>query len=263
MERSALSDLLGDVAEGRMSPAAAAARLESLPFEDVGVAKIDHHRDLRGGLPEVILGLGKTPEECGTIAARIVAEGDRLLATRVDAAQATAICAAVPAAMYHERARCVVWRGSRPSTRHAGVLICSAGTADTPVAEEAALTAELMDCDPVRLYDVGVAGLQRLLQSADQLRAARAIVVVAGMDGALSSVVAGLTAVPVVAVPTSVGYGAAFEGLAALLSMLNACAPGVTVVNIDNGFGAGYVAASIAKIAKGTAVNGRGGGPAL
>ena len=175
MERSALGDLLRDVAEGRMSPTAAATRLKSLPFEDIGVAKVDHHRDLRGGLPEVILGIGKTPDECGTIAARIVAEGDRLLATS--------------ALMRLRRRRFVrryrrrritsgrdAWCGAmrRPRRAMTGVLICSAGTADTAVAEEAALTAELMDCDPVRLYDVGVAGLQRLLQSADYVCALRA-----------------------------------------------------------------------------------------
>lgn len=247
MERVALDNLLRDVAEGRISPAAAASRLRSLPFEDLEIAKIDHHRNLRTGFPEAILASGKTPNECGMIASRIVAEGDRLLVTRVDSVQAEAICSAVPAARYYDRARCVVWRDAPPDELLDGILICSAGTGDFPTAEEAAITVELMDCNPVRLYDVGVAGLHRLLDSLDTLGVARVIVVVAGMDGALPSVVAGLTSVPVIAVPTSVGYGSSFEGLAALLTMLNACAPGVSVVNIDNGFGAGYLAASILK----------------
>ena len=245
MEREALRVLLDEVAAGRIPPHEAAARLRTLPYEDLGFAKLDHQRALRDRLPEVVLGSGKTPEECRTVAERIVAAGDRLLVTRLDLEQARAIRAGVPDAVYHERARCLTWR-SRPSLGHPGVLVCSAGTADLPVAEEAALTAELMDCAPERLADVGVAGLHRLLDCVQQLRAATVIVVVAGMDGALPSVVAGLTAVPIIAVPTSVGYGAAFDGLAALLNMLNACATGVAVVNIDNGFGAGYLAASIA-----------------
>ncbi len=246
MERQALEELLAAVAEGRLSPLEAERRLRTLPYEDLGFAKLDHHRALRDLLPEVVLASGKTPAECRTLAERIVAEGDRLLVTRVDVAQARAIRDAVPDAVHNERARCVSWR-RRPSLGYPGVLVCSAGTADLPVAEEAALTAEMMDCAPERLVDVGVAGLHRLLDHSAQLRRARAIVVAAGMDGALASVVAGLTAVPVIAVPTSVGYGAAFEGLAALLAMLNACAPGVSVVNIDNGFGAGYLAAMIAR----------------
>ena len=245
MEREAMRDLLAAVAAGRVDPAEAEERLRVLPYEDLGFAKLDHQRGLRDRLPEVVLGSGKTPAECRTLAERVVAQGDRLLVTRVDAAQADAVRAGVPEALYHERARCLTWR-RRPSLGRPGVLICSGGTADLPVAEEAALTAELMDCAPERLLDVGVAGLQRLLDQVGRLRAATVIVVVAGMDGALPSVVAGLTAVPVIAVPTSVGYGAAFEGLAALLAMLNACATGVAVVNIDNGFGAGYLAASIA-----------------
>ena len=188
-----------------------------------------------------------------------MAQGDRLLVTRADAAAAAAVRRVIPEARYHERARCLTWRAvpgpgsavaGRPPVPRAevrGVLICSAGTADFPVAEEAALTAEMMDCPPERLTDVGVAGLHRVLSERAALARARAIVVVAGMDGALASVVAGLTAVPVIATPTSQGYGAAFGGLAALLSMLNACAPGVSVVNIDNGFGAGYLAATIAR----------------
>ena len=229
-----------------MSLTEAETRLAGFPMEDLGFARLDHQRPLRDTLPEVILAQGKTPQECGRLAERIVAQGDRLLVTRADPAQAAAVREAVPEARYHERARCLSWRpGPTPALR--GVLICSAGTADASVAEEAAVTAEMMDCAPERIADVGVAGLHRVLAEAPRLRAARVIVVVAGMDGALPSVVAGLTSVPVVAVPTSQGYGAAFEGLAPLLAMLNACAPGVSVVNIDNGFGAGYLAATIAR----------------
>ena len=251
MERASLIALLDAVRAGEIDVEAAAARLAALPAEDLGFARLDHQRPLRDGLPEAILAQGKTPQECATLAERIAAQGDRLLVTRADAAQAEAVRAVVPAARYHERARCLTWRPAaaapRPVVR--GVLICSAGTADAPVAEEAALTAAMMDCPAERLTDVGVAGLHRLLGEMAALQRATAIVVVAGMDGALASVVAGLTAAPVIAVPTSQGYGAAFEGLAPLLAMLNACAPGVSVVNIDNGFGAGYLAATIARAA--------------
>ena len=194
----------------------------------------------------MILGLGKTPAECAELAQRIARQSDRLLVTRVDDAQARAVLEAVPDACLHERARCITWWRARPATQP-GLLVCSGGTADLPVAEEAAVTAEMMDCAPLRIYDVGVAGLPRLLDRVKELQQATAIVAVAGMDAALPSVIAGLTAAPVIAVPTSVGYGASFDGLAALLAMLNACAPGVAVVNIDNGFGAGYLAASIVR----------------
>lgn len=251
MERASLIALLDAVRAGEIGVDEAAARLAGLPAEDLGFARLDHQRPLRDGLPEAILAQGKTPEECAALAERIAAQGDRLLVTRADAAQAEAVRAVVPEARYHERARCLTWRPAeaahRPVVR--GVLICSAGTADAPVAEEAALTAAMMDCPAERLTDVGVAGLHRLLGEMAALQRATAIVVVAGMDGALASVVAGLTAAPVIAVPTSQGYGAAFEGLAPLLAMLNACAPGVSVVNIDNGFGAGYLAATIARAA--------------
>ena len=247
MERETLHALLGAVAAGAMTPTDAAARLRTLPYEDLGFAKLDHHRALRGRLPEVILASGKTPEECAALAERFVVHGDRLLVTRADASQAEAVLAIAPEAVHHARARCLTWRAAtRTPVESCGrVLICSGGTADLPIAEEAALTAELMDATVERIYDVGVAGLQRLLHHVDRLAEAEVIVVAAGMDGALPSVVAGLTAAPVVAVPTSIGYGAAFEGLSALLTMLNACAPGVAVVNIDNGFGAGYLAAAI------------------
>ena len=247
MDPARLQRLLEDVAAGRVDAAAAAERLRHLPFEDLGFARLDHHRALRDHLPEVVLAQGKTPAECATVAERLAAQSGRVLVTRADPAHAAAVTVALPGAVYHVRARCLVWRAAPGGAPAAGVLVISAGTADAPVAEEAALTAEFMDCCPERLFDVGVAGLHRLLANLERLRAADAIVVAAGMDGALPSVVAGLTAAPVIAVPTSVGYGAAFEGLAALLTMLNACAPGVSVVNIDNGFGAGYLAASIVR----------------
>jgi len=250
MERASLRALLEAVQAGEVDIDAATARLSSLPAEDLGFARLDHQRPLRDGLPEAILAQGKTAAECATLAERIVAQGDRLLVTRADAAQAEAIQRVVPEAVHHERARCLTWRallqeGAEEPSPVRGVLICSAGTADLTVAEEAALTAEMMGCPAERLNDVGVAGLHRLLGERASLERARVIVVVAGMDGALASVVAGLTAVPVIAVPTSQGYGAAFGGLAPLLGMLNACSPGVSVVNIDNGFGAGYLAATI------------------
>jgi len=250
VERAALTALLEAVEAGEVSVEEASARLASLPAEDLGFARLDHQRPLRDGLPEAILAQGKTAQECARLAERIVAQGDRLLVTRADATQVAAIRELVPDARHHARARCLTWRrdgdaGTPADVR--GVLICSAGTADLAVADEAAVTASMMDCPPERLTDVGVAGLHRLLGETDALARATAIVVVAGMDGALASVVAGLTSVPVIATPTSQGYGAAFDGLAPLLGMLNACAPGVSVVNIDNGFGAGYLAATIAR----------------
>src|SRR5215213_899944 len=233
-----IRDLLQRVHRGDLPPADAEAiladHLRTLPFEDLGFARVDHHRSLRQGFPEVILGLGKTPAEIASIAERIVARGQTLLVTRADPAAFAAVQALVPAATYHERARGL-----------GGVLVAAAGTSDLPVAEEAAVTAEVMGNTVDRLYDVGVAGLHRLLREHNRLRFARVIVVAAGMEGALPSVVAGLVQVPVIAVPTSIGYGASFGGLAALLAMLNSCANGVSVVNIDNGFGAGCIASLI------------------
>jgi NCAIR mutase (PurE)-related protein len=244
-----IRDLLDRVHRGDLPPADAEAllteHLRTLPFEDLGFARIDHHRSLRQGFPEVILGLGKTPAEIARIAERIVARGHTLLVTRADPAAFAAVLAVVPRATYHERARAITLQQNDIPPRIGGVLVAAAGTSDLPVAEEAALTAEVMGNTVDRLYDVGVAGLHRLLREHNRLRLARVIVVVAGMEGALPSVVAGLVQVPVVAVPTSIGYGASFGGLAALLGMLNSCANGVSVVNIDNGFGAGCIASLI------------------
>jgi NCAIR mutase (PurE)-related protein len=206
---------------------------------------VDHHRPLRGGVPEVVLGSAKTPADLVDIARAILEQGERLLVTRVDEQRLDALADAFPDAVHHERARAVtVQRGAAPVAR-TGVLICAAGTGDIPVAEEARVTAAWMGEAPETLYDVGVAGLHRLLAERERLERARVLVVVAGMEGALPSVGGGLVGGPVIAVPTSVGYGANLEGLAPLLAMMNACAPGVSVVNIDNGFGAGYMAALI------------------
>jgi pyridinium-3,5-biscarboxylic acid mononucleotide synthase len=222
--------------------------LRLLPYEDIGFAKIDHHRGLRDALPEVVLAQWKTPAQTASIAARLADRADRLLVTRASPEHFEAVREAVPEAMYHEVARAITL-DRRPEAKRTGVSVLCAGTADLPVAEEAAVTADLMGNEVARLYDVGVAGLHRLLDHLPALRDARAIVVVAGMEGALPSVVAGLVSVPVVAVPTSIGYGASFGGIAPLLSMLNSCAAGVSVVNIDNGFGAGYLAAVINRLA--------------
>ncbi len=248
MDEQRLRDLLDSVAAGTMSIEAAVADLRLLPYEDIGFAKIDHHRALRDSLPEVVLGEGKTPAQAAEIATRIADRAARLLITRADAACAAAVLEALPEANYHETARAITL-DREPSRKDPGVTVVCGGTADLPVAEEAAVTAELMGNEVERVNDVGVAGIHRLLDHLAALQEARVLVVVAGMEGALPSVVAGLVAVPVIAVPTSVGYGASFGGIAALLAMLNACAAGVSVVNIDNGFGAGYQAAVINRLA--------------
>ncbi len=231
-----------------MSVADALDALRAMPYENLGFAKIDHHRSLRDGFPEVVLAERKTPEQIAAIAARLAERNGRVLVTRATPDAFAAVRAAVPDARYHETARCITVE-REPVERRAGVVVLSAGTADLPVAEEAVVTATIMGCDVARVYDVGVAGIHRLLDHVELLQAANVIVVVAGMEGALPSVVGGLVGVPVIAVPTSVGYGASFEGLAALLTMLNSCAAGVAVVNIDNGFGAGYLAAVINRLA--------------
>ncbi len=218
--------------------------LRLLPYENLGFAKLDHHRALRDSLPEVVLGEGKTVDQIVAIACRIAERSDRLLVTRIAPPCFEAIREKLPSAVHHPTARAVTL-DRRPLPRKPGVSVLCGGTADLPVAEEAAVTAELMGNAVERVYDVGVAGIHRLLDYLPQLREARALVVVAGMEGALPSVVAGLVAVPVIAVPTSVGYGASFQGIAPLLTMLNSCAAGVAVVNIDNGYGAGYLAAVI------------------
>ena len=244
-----LQDLLEQVARGELDVSSARDRLlETLrarPFEDLGFARVDHHRALRQGFPEVVLGLGKTPAQIAAIAAEIASRGSTLLITRATDDAFAAVRDKLPAATYYSAARIIALRQQDVSKGKGTVLIAAAGTSDLPVAEEAAVTAELMGNDVERLYDVGVAGLHRLLTARATLESARVIIVVAGMEGALPSVVSGLVSVPVIAVPTSIGYGASFAGLAALLGMLNSCASGVSVVNIDNGFGAANIASLI------------------
>ncbi len=244
IDKTRLKELLEAIRDGYLPVDDALERLRHLPYEDLGFASLDHHRALRKGFPEVVLGEGKTSEQVAAIAERLVANSDRLLITRAGIDMYRAVKERLPDAVYHVLARIVTLDRSNEPHRP-GVAVCCAGTSDVPVAEEAAVTAELMGSAVDRMFDVGVAGLHRLLDKLERLRAAKALVVVAGMEGALPSVVAGLVSAPVIAVPTSVGYGASFRGLAPLLAMLNACAAGVAVVNIDNGFGAGYLAAVI------------------
>jgi NCAIR mutase (PurE)-related protein len=246
MNRRSLEELLTRVQRGDESVEGALAALRDLPFADLGFAKPDLHRELRTGVPEVIFGEGKTVEQIAAIAARLVADGQNAVVTRLDDARAAALRERLPRLVYHPDARLAVLAVTPVATHDGGIIVvASAGTSDQPVAEEAACTAELMGNRVDRVYDVGVAGLHRVLASGERLRAARVVVVVAGMEGALPSVVGGLVAVPVIAVPTSVGYGASFGGLAALLAMMNSCAAGITVVNVDNGFGAGVAASRI------------------
>jgi NCAIR mutase (PurE)-related protein len=244
-----LQALFDRVRRGDLDPSAAAGliltALRAAPFEDMGFARVDTHRELRQGFPEVILGTGKTPSQIAAIAETIVAHGQALLVTRADPEAYDAVRARVPGATYHPVARAITLAQGDVPAGNGTILIACAGTADLPVAEEAAVTATTMGNAVDRLYDVGVAGLHRLLSEQARLQSARVIVVVAGMEGALPSVVAGLVKVPVIAVPTSVGYGASFGGVAALLGMLNGCANGVSVVNIDSGFGGACMASLI------------------
>ncbi len=233
---------LEDVRRGRRSVGSVVAQLKHFPTEDLGFAQLDTHRMLRRGLPEAVFCPGKTPEHIITLARRMIAAGTLTLLTRLDASTAQRVCEAVAQLRYDPLARLAYWQPGRRATRRGLVAVVSAGTADLPVAEEAARTLELFGSRVARVYDVGVAGLHRVLAAFETIQRARAIVVVAGMEGALASVVGGLAKAPVVAVPTSVGYGAAFGGIGPLLTMLNSCAPGVGVVNIDNGFGAAYLA---------------------
>ena len=249
MTTAELQTLLEAVRTGKLDPTAAADRIAAAmcaaPFEDLGFARVDTHRELRQGFPEVILGIGKTPAQIAAIAARIVARGQPLLVTRAQPEAYTAVREAVPNATYHAEACAITLvQGEIPRGRGT-ILIACAGTSDLRVAEEAAVTAELMGNTIDRLYDVGIAGIHRLLSEQARIQSARVVVVVAGMEGALPSVVGGLVKVPVIAVPTSIGYGASFGGVAALLGMLNSCANGVAVVNIDNGFGGAAIASLI------------------
>jgi hypothetical protein len=264
MNSQALRKLFEQVRKKRLSPDEAVERLRHLPFEDLGFAKVDHHRALRQGMPEVIFAQGKTPRQVADIFTRLAAHSGNVLATRATEEQFAAVAAAVDLAEHRPKyrstyrskyrpeyrpiARAIVLKRDRKRHGKGVIVVVSAGTSDIPVAEEAVVTAELMGNNVQHIYDVGVAGIHRLLAHRGALAKARVIVVCAGMEGALPSVVGGLVGVPVIAVPTSVGYGAAFEGLAALLGMMNSCASNVSVVNIDNGFGAGYVASLINRL---------------
>ena len=241
-----LEQLLEDIKAGRIGIPDALVRLRSLPFEDIGHATIDHHRALRKGFPEVILGEGKSSQQIISIVQRMRQQGDNVLVTRVGKRKGSAIQRAIPEARYHPIPGIITLLIHEIEVVGKGfILVISAGTSDIPVGEEAALTAEMMGNRVERLYDVGISGIHRLFSKAELIQSANVIIVVAGMEGALPSAVGGLVARPVIAVPTSVGYGASFGGVAALLAMLNSCASGVAVVNIDNGFGAGYVASLI------------------
>ena len=251
MNEHNLRSLLTALQEGKYDVEQTLDRLRLFPYEDLGYAKVDHHRQLRKGFPEVIYCPGKTAEQVVEIIHRLLAFPGNIIATRAEPAIFAAVHDVFPAAQYHELPRTITIERDRSLYGNGTILVISAGTADLPVAEEACLTAQLMGNTVERLYDVGVAGIHRLLDNSTQIFRAAVIIVVAGMDGALPSVVGGLVGCPVIAVPTSVGYGAGFGGLAPLLTMLNSCAGGVSVVNIDNGFGAGYCAALI----------NRGGGP--
>jgi len=246
LNHESLRELLKAVQAGKVSPDEAAERLRHMPFEDLGFAKLDHHRTLRCGFPEVIFCQGKATAQFVTMVGRMAKHGCSSLATRAAPDMYEAVRAVHPKAVYYASARAIVLPAAGRKAKTKGlVAIVSAGTSDQPVAEEARVTAEVMGCRTEVFYDVGVAGIHRLLAQSRALAQATVVVVVAGMEGALASVVGGLVDVPVVAVPTSVGYGASFHGLAPLLTMLNSCAAGVGVVNIDNGFGAGYLAGLI------------------
>ena len=248
MNQEQLRSLLEQVREGAVDVEAALARVRHMPFEDLGFAKVDHHRELRHGMPEVILAKGKTPGQVVSIAKHLLAVSQNVLITRADAATAAAIEQNLPGGEHFELSGAVrFWRDKTVRGKGKIAVVC-AGTSDIPVAEEAQVTAEVMGNTVESIYDVGVAGIHRLMESRARLSEARVLVVCAGMEGALPSVVGGLVSCPVIAVPTSVGYGASFNGLAALLGMLNSCASNVTVVNIDNGFGAGYVASLINRL---------------
>jgi len=248
MDQAYLKKLLADLKRGRISEEKVLSSIQNLSYESLGFATIDHHRQLRQGFPEVILCEGKTPLQISIIAKKIVERGNALLATRATKKDFTAVRRLLKKARYHPEARTITANepaAADPNTKM--ILVITAGTSDIPVAEEAVVTARMMRQRVETMYDVGVAGIHRLLNQSDKLHTAGVIIVVAGMDGALASVVGGLVRVPVIAVPTSTGYGASFGGIAPLLTMLNSCAAGVTVVNIDNGFGAAYAASLIAR----------------
>jgi len=257
MTETKIRELLGLVASRKMSPAQALTRLRLLPFEDLGFAHIDNHRSLRRGVPEVVFGEGKSVDQIATIGRRMAAAGVNLIVTRLASDKARALRRRLPRLDYRADAQVgLVVKKPLPPRGHGTIMVVSAGTSDIPVAEEAAVCAEFFGNHVARLYDVGVAGLHRIAAKLEDLRKASVLIVVAGMEGALPSVVAGLVATPVIAVPTSVGYGAAFGGITALLAMLNSCAGGVTVVNIDNGFGAALAATLVNRVGLDNGIDG-------
>ena len=243
--KSHLQAILIKVQKGELSPEDALRQLTDYPYQDLDFAKIDHHRELRKGFPEIIYGLGKTPDQILRIAREILKNGCNLLVTRVDQEAYKKIKKGLAGALYNPLAKTVTMKQKKPVMGKGRIVVMTAGTSDIPVAEEAFVTCDILGNETGRVYDVGVAGLHRLFGEYDKLKGARVIIAVAGMEGALPSVVAGLVNVPIIAVPTSIGYGASFKGLAALLAMLNSCPGGVAVVNIDNGFGAAYLASLI------------------
>ena len=251
MTASEAKQLLQKFRAGKISADEVVRAFQAAPVADLGFAQVDLHRALRKNFPEVIFGAGKSPAQVLAIATRLVEREQHVLVTRITAEHARALRKKFRRAVYHEAARCVTVESKARTKRAGTIVVLAAGTSDLPVAEEAAVTAEIMGNNVQRIYDVGVAGLHRLLRRLEEIQRANVIVAVAGMEGALPSVVAGLVARPVIAVPTSVGYGASFNGLTALLAMLNSCASGLTVVNIDNGFGAGYAASQINALAAG------------
>ena len=248
MNAESIRKLFEQVRRGKISPDDAVEQLRHLPFEDLGFAKVDHHRALRVGMPEVIFGERKTPGQIAGIFKQLAKHGKNVLATRASKKQFAAVRKSVRNVEYEEVARAIVLQRDRKTYGKGVIAVVSAGTSDIPVAEEAVVTARLMGNEVERIYDVGVAGIHRLLAHRKVLSKARVVIVCAGMEGALPSVVGGLVGAPVIAVPTSVGYGAAFQGMAALLGMMNSCASNVSVVNIDNGFGAGYVASLVNRL---------------
>ncbi len=245
MNKEDLRKLIQQTRDGIIDVETAVDRLSHLPYEDISFARVDHHRELRAGFPEVILGEGKSADQTAAIAERILRNSANLLISRTTEEVFRRLQTIAPEAEFHSSARMISVRRDHTERGEGTIAVISAGTSDIPVAEEAAITAEVMGNRLSRIYDVGVAGIHRLMDARNDFQSARAIVVVAGMEGALPSVVGGLVSAPVIAVPTSIGYGASFSGLAALLGMLNSCASNVTVVNIDNGFGAGFVASLI------------------
>lgn len=248
MDQSYLKNILNQVADGKINPGEAMEQLKELPFQDLGFAKLDQHRNIRTGYPEAIYCDGKTPEQAAAIFDKMKDNNSNILGTRASAEVFEKVREVVPEAVYHPAARMISVRRNDELLSDDVIAVVTAGTSDIPVAEEAAITAETMGNRVDRIYDVGVAGIHRLFDKLDRIRAAKVIIVVAGMEGALASVVGGLVDKPVIAVPTSIGYGASFGGISALLTMLNSCAAGVAVVNIDNGFGAGYLASNINRL---------------